>query len=297
MILSPNDSERFYRIWWALLQYVNRRTGLAPDFPKTPKTGSVNPQVAGMIRNALWESQELLQGFIDENPAGLDEDDLALAASWQYRISGAFVVMRHLKKHSIFLQEKEVPAAYGVLGILSPIEEVLPLPTPCMIQAVLLPFEGKIIIDGLIMPYSVHFGSGIRKGFAQSLRHATELRGVITSLEPEDEEEAKTQAIFDGNRKIMAEFRKDLVKAGLSEKMVSEHHSTVEGFVRNHLLEQDPPVSILNIRVEDLRPYFGKQAQIANPVSFKRFVKFLLDTGRIEWDAAEELRNFVKKLK
>lgn len=297
MILSPNDSERFYRIWWPLLKYVNDRAGLVADFPENPKAKGISPQIALTIRDALWESPELLQGFVDENPAGLDEDDLALAASWHRRIAGTFIVMRHLKKHTIFLSDNPTPAAYGVLGITSPLDEVTPYPTPYMVKAVLLPFEGKIIIDGLLIPYSVSFGSGIKKGFTQSLRTATELGGIITLLEPEDEEETKTQAIFDGNRKILAEFRKDLVKAGLSENKANEHLAMVEGFVKTYLLTQNPPLSVLQITAEDLQRYCSKQVQKTNPVSFKRFVKFLLNSDRIDWDTAEGMGQFLKGFK
>lgn len=295
MILSPEDSARFYRIWWPLLCYVNDQTNLVADLPIAPKTSSVNPQDAAKIRDALWASPDYLQGFVDDNPAALAEEDLALAASWHHRVSGTFIIMRHLKKHSIFLLDSKQPAAFGVLGIISPIDEVLPFAPPVMVEAVLLPFEGKIIYDGLIMPYSVSFGGGIRKGFTQSLRTATELGGLVTSLEPRDGEDAKTDAVIDGNRKILAEFRKDLAKAGLSEKMVNQHSAVVEAFVKTQLQKLHPVRSLLRLTEEDLRHYFSLPGNTANRVSFKRLVKFLLNSERIDWDTAEDLEYFLKK--
>jgi len=297
MILSPEDSTRFYRIWWPLLCYVNDRTNLVADLPEHPETGSVNPQDAAKIRDALWASPDYLQGFVDDNPAALAEADLALAASWQRRVAGNFIIMRHLKKHSIFLLDSQQPTAFGVLGIISPIDDVLPFAPPVMAEAVLLPFEGKIIYDGLIMPYSVSFGGGMRTGFAQSLRTATELGGLVTSLEPDDEKETKTKAILDGNRKILAEFRKDLVKAGLSEKMVNQHFAAVEAFVKTQLQKLHPPRSLLRLTLEDLGYYFSLPGHAAHRVSFKRLVKFLVNSERIDWDAAETMEDFLKKQK
>ena len=134
------------------------------------------------IRDALWSSPEFLRGFVETNPAGLTEEDLALAASWERRISGDFIIMKHLKKHSVFLLNSNKLVAFGVLGLMSPLDEVLPYSPPVMVKAVLLPFEGKITYDGLVSPYSIHFGGSIRRDFTQSLRTAMELNGLIVSL-------------------------------------------------------------------------------------------------------------------
>lgn len=297
MNLSPADSERFYRIWWPLLTYINDRTNLAPDFPKKPITGSVKPQDALAIRNALWDSRDYLQGFINDNPVDLDEDDLELAASWERRVAGRFIIMRHLKKHSIFLLQDSQPAAFGVLGIISPIDDILPFAPPVMADAVLLPFEGKIIIDSLLAPYSLGFGGGIRRDLSQQLRRVTELGGLITSLDADDLAEAKAEAVVAGNRKILAEFRKDLVKSGLSEKMVGQHFAVAETFVKTHLLDSRPRRSLLEITAEDLSRYFASHPQAANRVSFKRLVKFLANSERIDWDEADAMEDFLKTQK
>lgn len=52
-----------------------------------------------------------------------------------------------------------------------------------MVEAVLLPFEGKIIHDSLSMPYSINFGGGAKKGFQKKYRELKSKSGIITSLE------------------------------------------------------------------------------------------------------------------
>lgn len=54
---------------------------------------------------------------------------------------------------------------------------------PLMVETVLLPFEGRIIYDSLIMPYSVNFGGGAKKGFQEEYRELKRQSGIITSLE------------------------------------------------------------------------------------------------------------------
>jgi hypothetical protein len=54
-----------------------------------------------------------------------------------------------------------------------------------MVQAVLLPFKGKIIYDGLMSGYNIYFGSGIRSDLNEVYMTAKQNRRIITTLEPE----------------------------------------------------------------------------------------------------------------
>ncbi len=176
MNLSPQQTERFYRIWFALLHYVNEEKHLAPNFPDTPGQGAIDPADAMRIRDAVWADDPLRESFIATNPAGLSSDDLALIASWQYRVAGRFYIMRHLKKYSVFLSEQAPSHAYGVLGLISPIEDIVGPSSylPIYVEAVLLPFEGQITYDGLPQLFRLSFGPGIRAGLNDTYRNAQE---------------------------------------------------------------------------------------------------------------------------
>jgi hypothetical protein len=182
MQLLPEQSERFYRIWFALLKYTNAKLRISDDFPDQPTAGSISPQVALPIRNALWADDRLREAFIAENPAGLGEQDLALVTSWKHRVAGTFFILRHLKKYTVFIGQGSPSNVYGVQGLLSPFEEVVGPALPLMVEAVLLPFEGQIAYDGLLNVFPIHFGGGIRAGLNDDYRNAKERERIITSL-------------------------------------------------------------------------------------------------------------------
>lgn len=297
MILLPQETERFYRIWFPLLNYVNRERHLFASFPAVPGTGTVRPADAGVLRQTLWTDVALLQQFVSGNPAGLSPDDLALAASWGRRVAGSFYIMRYLKRHAILLSSDAPARAYGVLGLTSPLEKIVGPELPLLVHAVLLPFEARIIYDSLLAPSSVSFGSGIRRSLNEAYRNAQEREGVITTLiesPAESRPAAQLAALRRRNTMVLTAFRRDLAKAGLIPRTAEQHFQTIETFANQYLLAQDPPAGLLDLTSKDLQTYLAGTGTAANRVSFRRFVRFLRDTERLEYFAAEDLSDALK---
>ena len=217
MLLPPQDVKRFYRMWFALLHYVNKQLHIAADFPEAPDEEIVSTEVVVQLRDALWVHDEIRERFIADNPAQLPAADLAIVESWQYRVAGSFSIVRSLQKYTILLPQATPVHAYGVLGLVSTIEEILPLPLPVYARAVLLPFEHHIIYDSLLFPYNVLLGPGIRRDLQEQYRTLQEREGIITSLLPEDQEISATNQrneISARNRKVLTAFRRELPKEG-----------------------------------------------------------------------------------
>jgi hypothetical protein len=294
MNLSTKENERFYGIWLPLLHYVNVQRQLVARVPLVPGPDALSPGDASRLRQALWKDDALREGFIAENPARLSDADLEMVASWEHRVAGQFYIVRYLKKYAVFLAQQEPPQAYGVLGLVSPIEEVISMPPPVLVQAVLLPFEDRIIYDSLLMPYRVMFGAGIRRSLNEAYRRVQEQGGVTTTLQPLSAE-ATQQAIGGGNQKILTAFRRDLLAGGLSLKMVEEHTGNITRFVDAYWSTPRRPRSLLEIDADGLQQYLRRKGRNVNLVSFRRFVRFLRDTNRIDWDQAEAMQRLLKQ--
>ena len=294
MHLPPDQAARFYHIWLPLLHHVNTRRKVVPEFPATSEPGQVSPVQVKPVRDALWADDTLRESFVAENPAGLSPADLALVSSWQHRLAGDFFIFRYLKKYTVFLSSGESSRAYGVLGIVSPLEEILGPYLPIYVQAVLLPWEGEIIYDSLLAPYPVSFGSGIRADLNDTYRNIQEREGVTTTLLPSAADRAQaSKDIAARNSKILNAFRKNLARGGLTVKMIEQHAGNIAAFADDMLLAQDPPRGLLDLTLDDVQAYL-RQSRKPNVVSFKRFVQFLGVTGRIDYDEAAKIRDYLK---
>ncbi len=182
MLLSPEDVRLFFKLQCSLMVFVNQRLNLLPDVACAADFFAETPEARLKVRNALLENLGLIDSFVDENPARLSDDELAIVSSWRHCLTGRFYLFRQLKNYMVFLSASGPPVAYGVVAISEPFENVIGPDLPKLSDAVLLPFKDRIIYDGLLTGYNISFGGGIKRSLNDSYRQAKERLGVVTSL-------------------------------------------------------------------------------------------------------------------
>jgi hypothetical protein len=184
MTLSPKEGVLFFQLMWKLQSYINQKLGIYKDISSPEEYASLPTKKKLKVRNALWEHPELIEAFANENPNHLDKEDLEIIRKWQNFVKGSFYILRHLKKGSIFIGKKD--EVYAVHGIQDPLEEIIPsYALPHMVEAILLPFKGQIIYDGLLSGYNVSFGGGIRANLNYAYTVAKTKDRIITTFEPD----------------------------------------------------------------------------------------------------------------
>ena len=198
MNLATEDARLFFKLFFALLAYTNRQMNITPKVSVSTDIPKAGRDTVVKIRDALYADSKLLVRFIGENPEHFTPEELDIIACWNHRVSGEFYLMRYLKKYAVLMPAKKSDHLYGILGLYDPIEVVVPdLPLPVLLKTTLLPFKGQIIYDGLVEPYTVLFGKGIRtdleaifkrlkakEGIVQQLIDAEGKRHIQTSLKP-----------------------------------------------------------------------------------------------------------------
>ncbi|KAF0107119.1 MAG: hypothetical protein FD146_1960 [Anaerolineaceae bacterium] len=183
MTLSPQDGILYFQLMWKLQFYITQKLGIYKDISSPEEYASLPTKKKLKVRNALWEHPELIEAYVNENPNRLGREDLEIIRRWQNFVKSSFFILRHLKKGSIFISKKD--EVYAVHGIQDPLEEIIPsYALPRMVEAILLPFKGYIIYDGLLSGYNVHFGGGIRSDLKYTYTVAKTKGRIITTLEP-----------------------------------------------------------------------------------------------------------------
>ena len=171
MILTAEQALRFYRLWIPLLDYVNQKYRINQSLYGMTSPEGLPIASIKKIRDKLWSDRQLIDSYVQRNPNHLSDADLAILMGWKNAIADSFTVLRHLKSGSIFIPMSVMDAAYIVSGIYSPWDEMLrDAPLPQVIDAVLIPFENKIICDSVIVPYRVRLVGQMRSSMNNHYR-------------------------------------------------------------------------------------------------------------------------------
>ena len=178
--LEPEDSKIFFDNWLRLLAFVNDKYNLVKDFGHPESPVDIKPEIIIKIKTKLWEDVNLIDEYIDSSPK-LSKNNTQIIKNWKNNISGHFLIIRQLKKHSVFMHNEKT--LYGVLGISNPISDIFPKETlPSMVQTVLLPFKGVIIYDSIFLHNRVTFGPNMRRSFNETYSELKREKGIVTEF-------------------------------------------------------------------------------------------------------------------
>jgi hypothetical protein len=178
MLLSPKDAKRFIRLHQGLMWYVNQVLDVVPQEGTFPVALEDRPA----LREAFVENADLLFDFIDENPFDLPANDLKTLQSWKHFQFGDFLVMECLEQHNVLLSFDEVGLAYGALSLTEPLSDLIPGSLPILVETMLLPFNGKIVFDGLLVAFDLDLDDNYFRSFEQVYSMSKEIFGIVTTL-------------------------------------------------------------------------------------------------------------------
>jgi hypothetical protein len=182
MLLPPDEADLFLRLYTPLISFVAGRLGGVAGIHDLKSFRYSSMDAKAKARDAMLDNIRLLDEYLRVNPDSFSKQELEPVSGWKRFVKGYFAVVRDLKGYTVFMDEGNPPKAYGVLGLTTEIADMLPVPLPAYATAVLLPWKGRIVTDGLVMSYNIVLGRGICANLREAYREA-KARGIITSLD------------------------------------------------------------------------------------------------------------------
>jgi hypothetical protein len=180
---TADDFQLFHRLYSALLFYTNQRLRVLPDRSTSPEEfQALEPKKKIQIRDALHTHRDLIGQFVANNPFDLNSTELAVVYGWKDAVFGNLYVFRYAKPHTIFLDCQNSTLAYGVVALGRPMEDLIGPRLPQMFQTALLPFQGKIICDGLLAGPGLELDRYFTRMLKEMYEDAKADFGIVTSL-------------------------------------------------------------------------------------------------------------------
>ncbi len=191
MNLNTEEAELFFELTWALQFFVNRKKEIIPGIHSIQDFKELPQERRFLVREALYESPQLIDAYVAENPDQFDNERLEIIKQWKDFISDDFYIERYLKKYAIFIGANG--KVYAVLALHQDFDEMFPRNyLPMYVKAVLLPFKGHVIYDGFLQSYNVHFGGGMKRSLKESYMRAKQNEKIIHTLEEDQITDHKT---------------------------------------------------------------------------------------------------------
>ncbi len=181
--LSSDECRLFYETWYGLLGFVNERLGVIKAKIKPEYPNVVSDVIIHKVREVLWQKPELIDEYISRTE--LPEEKIEILRLWSTNHrKGMFLILEYQPEYAIAIapNEQGKDRLYGIKGISNSIANILLRDLPVQVEAVLLPFKGKIIYDSIMSSMQLRFAEGAKENFREMHDKAIQ-HGIITSLE------------------------------------------------------------------------------------------------------------------
>jgi hypothetical protein len=178
MILTEQEYKRYLNVHLRLLYFCFcKKHKFGSEFPfeqfiKKPMDAKFE------ARNFFNINSSLLLEYLQENEqiSGIDKEILM---GFNKKISGKFVILKQLKTYAIFM-DIESENFYTVYALSDPFQMIIDS-LPVLVEATILPFEGKIIYDGFLIR-STYIGKNMEHNMLNQYKNAKANKLIIKTI-------------------------------------------------------------------------------------------------------------------
>lgn len=212
MHLTKQDADLFFELTWSLQFFVNQQIKEFPEIQTVEEyKNTLASEDKGIVKDSIYASPHFIDDYLNKNPDNFNEEKLEIIRSWKQFVRGKFYIERFLKKHAILVSEND--SVYAVIGIYDGFDEMIhKSQLPLFVETTLLPFKGKLIYDGLLRSYNIHFGGNTKSNLKEDYMRAKQNGRIIDSLNktPKATKKAITTKNYDKDIKDLLRISKKL---------------------------------------------------------------------------------------
>ena len=159
--LGAKESKLFYKLYFALLDFTNKKYKLKPNYKIYNQVG-LNPYEITDIIDKFWENKDLvILEFCMSNPYKLNSTEIKLIEGFKKGLKDRFIIAKYEKEYTAFMSKDKI---YMVKGLNDNIDNIISYKNlPCFTETALIQFQDTIVYDGLLSSYPIDFGIGFTK--------------------------------------------------------------------------------------------------------------------------------------
>lgn len=147
--LSQKDADKFYKLWYGILDFINKKYKINEEliiYPKNETSGND----AYPIVEKLWEDfNNNIDEFCLKNPYKFTTQEIRGVQDFKKGIRKEFIIIAYEQDYTIFAYDNKL---YKVKALLDNIDCLIKaIELPVSVKCSLFPFKDQIVYDGLLI--------------------------------------------------------------------------------------------------------------------------------------------------
>ena len=170
--LCKNAADHYYKLYFALLDYINKKYKIHPEIKKIYKQEGIDVNKIYDIDKYLWKHKEIISDFIKDNDYKFTEEELSEINKFKNAItSNYFVIVGFDREYTKILSDDG--KLYMVKGIRTDFDKMMnPKELPKIISTTLLMFKGVIVFKSFFGNVDIVFGNDVKKDIVDKMKSA-----------------------------------------------------------------------------------------------------------------------------
>lgn len=155
--LSRKDAKLFYKIYFALLEFTNKKYKI--NNLKIYDHLGLNPNDLKPIVDKFWDNKNvIILEFCLDNSYKFNKDELKIVSEFNKGIRGMFIISKYDLEYTAFMCKDKV---YMVKGINDNIDNIISYrDLPHVVITSIIPFKNVLIYDGMLLEMGIKMGNG-----------------------------------------------------------------------------------------------------------------------------------------
>ena len=170
--LCKNAADHYYKLYFALLDYINIKYKIHPEIKKIYKQEGLDVNKLNDIDKYLWKHKNIIDDFIKDNNYKFTEKELSEINEFKNAVtSDYFVIVGFDREYTKILSDDG--KLYMVKGIRSDFDKIMnPKELPKIISTTLLMFNGNIVFKSFFGKIDIVFGNDVKKDIVDKMKCA-----------------------------------------------------------------------------------------------------------------------------
>lgn len=170
--LCKNAADHYYKLYFALLDYINKKYKIHPEIKKIYKQDGLGVNKLKDIDKYLWENKKIIDDFIKDNDYNFNGEELLEIKEFKNAISSNyFVIVGFEREYTKILSDDG--KLYMVKGIRADFDKIVASnELPKIISTTLLMFNGNIVFKSFFENIDIVFGNDVKKDILDKMKCA-----------------------------------------------------------------------------------------------------------------------------